>query len=126
MNGCSSQFSDEKSTKSKRIASNTIVLFIRMFAIMVINLYAVRIVLRALGEVDYGVFNTIAGVVLTSSFLITTLAISIQRFYSYSLGKQDTARLAKIFTASMNIILILIVVLIIVLETFGLWFVNNY
>jgi len=125
MNGCSSQFSDEKSTKSKRIASNTIVLFIRMFAIMVINLYAVRIVLRALGEVDYGVFNTIAGVVLTSSFLITTLAISIQRFYSYSLGKQDTARLAKIFTASMNIILILIVVLIIVLETFGLWFVNT-
>lgn len=125
MNGCSSQFSVDKSTKSKRIASNTIVLFIRMFAIMVINLYAVRVVLRTLGEVDYGVFNSIAGVVLTSSFLITTLAISIQRFYSYALGKQDTARLAYIFTASMNIILILIVALIILLETVGLWFVNT-
>ena len=92
---------------------------------MVINLYAVRVVLRALGEIDYGVFNTIAGVVLASSFLITTLAISIQRFYSYALGEQDTDRLSCIFTASMNIILILIIVLIVILETFGLWFVNT-
>ena len=70
MRNYSSHYDDGESAKSKRIASNTIVLFIRMFAIMVINLYAVRVVLRALGEVDYGVFNTIAGVVLTSSFLV--------------------------------------------------------
>ena len=111
--------------KSKRILSNTLVLFIRMFAIMVINLFAVRVVFHALGNVDYGVFNTIAGVVLTSSFLITTLAISIQRFYSFSLGKHDFASLSQIFTASMNIILILVVILIVFLETAGLWFVNT-
>ncbi len=111
--------------KSKRIASNTIVLFVRMFVIMVINLYAVRVLLRALGEVDYGVFNTIAGVVLTSSFLITTLAISIQRFYSYALGERATERLSLIFTASMNIILVLVVIIVFFLETVGIWFVNT-
>lgn len=115
----------DNTSRSKRIALNSVVLFIRMFAIMAINLYAVRIVLSALGDIDYGVFNTIAGVVLTSSFLTSTLATSIQRFYSYAHGEGATMRLKQIFSASMNIILILCVIVLLILETVGLWFVNT-
>lgn len=111
--------------KSKRIASNTMLLFLRMFVIMVINLYAVRIVLRALGITDYGIYNTIAGVVFMSTFLTSTLALSIQRFYSYAIGKGTLQRLPEIFSASMNIVFLLIIIILVIFETFGLWFVNT-
>lgn len=112
--------------KSKRIASNSLLLFLRMFAIMVINLYAVRIILCALGELDYGIFNAVAGIVLTSSFLTITLAASIQRFYSYSLGAGAEERLRDIFSASVNIILGLTVLVFILFELGGQWFVVHY
>lgn len=115
----------DNTRKSKRIASNTLVLFVRMFLIMIINLYAVRIVLHGLGEIDYGTYNAVAGVVFTGSFLITTLAIAIQRFYSYALGEKAEERLSQIFTASLNIILLLVFVLLIIFETVGVWFVNT-
>ena len=54
-------------TKSKRIAKNSILLFIRMFLIIVINLYAVRIIIKGLGDSDYGTFNAVAGMVLAGS-----------------------------------------------------------
>ena len=115
---------DEQRSKSRRIASNSLVLFARMMAIMVINLYAVRVVLRALGQSDYGVFNAVAGVVLTSTFLTSTLAVSVQRFYSYAIGQQTGAgRLSEIFSASMNIIAVIVAVLVLFFETAGLWFV---
>lgn len=119
------ELSGNNTAKNNRIAGNTIVLFVRMFAIMLINLYMVRVVLQALGQIDYGIFNAIAGVVLTSTFLTTTLAISIQRFYSYSIGIQDNSSLSQIFSVSMNIILLLIILILIIFETVGLWFVNT-
>ena len=112
-------------SKSKRIASNSLMLFLRMMAITVINLYAVRLLLRALGHEDYGTFNGVAGVVLASAFITVTLATSIQRFYSYALGEGKSERLTDIFSASMNIILVLSAVIFLVFETAGLWFVNS-
>lgn len=112
------------SPKSRRIASNSLLLFVRMMIIMVINLYAVRLLLRGLGHDDYGTFNAVAGVVLASSFLNVTLATSIQRFYSYALGEGRRGQLSAIFSASMNIIAVLCVVLLIGFETVGVWFVN--
>ncbi|MBQ6063154.1 MAG: polysaccharide biosynthesis protein [Prevotella sp.] len=111
--------------KNKRIASNTILLFLRMFILTLINLYAVRIVLRRLGEEDYGVFNTVAGVVMATSFLSGVLAFSVQRFLSFYLGKHDAQSLRKIFSLSLNIVVILSIVVFIILETVGLWFVNT-
>ena len=96
-----------------------------MMAITAINLYAVRLLLRALGQEDYGTFNAVAGVVLASSFITTTLAVSIQRFYSYTLGKGENNQLSTIFSASINIILVLSIALLFIFETIGLWFVNN-
>ena len=115
----------EKLSKSRRIATNTLVLFARMFVIIVINLYAVRIVLQNLGEIDYGVFNTIAGVVLTSTFLSHTLALSVQRFYSYAIGKQEVEYLREIFSASLVIVVLLSLLILIVFESVGIWFVDT-
>lgn len=112
--------------RSKRIASNTLVLFLRMLAIMAINLYAVRVVLNALGEVDYGIFNAIAGVVLTSSFINTTLAVSFQRFYSYAIGKKQHKQLRQIFSSSANIVIVISLIVVFLFETIGLWFVVNH
>ncbi len=113
-------------SKSKRIASNSLLLFVRMFAIAIINLYAVRLLLRALGQEDYGTFNAVAGVVLASGVITTTLAIAIQRFYSYAIGEKTYDKLRTIFSASMNIILIVSIIVICLLETLGLWLLNNY
>lgn len=116
---------NSNTSKSKRIASNSLMLFGRMMAITVINLYAVRLLLRALGQEDYGTFNGVAGVVLASTFITVTLATSIQRFYSYALGEGKSGQLKDIFSASMNIILVLSAVIFLVFETVGLWFVNS-
>ena len=115
----------KSTSKSWRIASNSLILFARMTAITVINLYAVRLLLQALGQEDFGTFNAVAGVVLVSSFITGTLAIGIQRFYSYTLGEGKNDRLSDIFSASINIIVVLTVVLFVLFETIGLWFVNT-
>lgn len=110
---------------SRRIANNTLLLFARMFVITIVNLYAVRVVLSNLGEIDYGIFNSIAGVVLMSTFLSQTLALSIQRFYSYSIGEQRWDRLREIFSASILIVVLLSVFIIVVFESVGFWFVET-
>lgn len=111
--------------RSKRIVSNSLVLFVRMFAVMVINLYAVRIVLNALGAEDYGIYNAVSGVVLCGAILTTTIAVSIQRFYSYAIGKQAFSRLKEIFSASINIVFFLSAIILILFETVGVWFLNT-
>ncbi len=111
--------------RSKRIASNTMLLFARMFVLTILNLYAVRLVLQGLGEEDYGLFNTMAGVVLTGSFISSVLSLSIQRFYSVAIGEKNDNQLRDIFSASINIITGLSLLTIIVFETIGLWFVET-
>lgn len=114
------------SGKSRRIASNTLVLFVRMFLLTLINLYAVRLVLNGLGEEDYGIFNTVAGVITTGICVSSVLELSMQRFYSVAMGEHDTQRLQSIFSASIVIILILVALIILLLETVGLWFLNTH
>lgn len=116
---------NENTDKTKRIASNTLVLFFRMLVITIVNLYTVRWVLSGLGTVDYGIFNAIGGVVTTSTCLTSVLAISTQRFYSFAIGKGDQDKLKDIFSVSINLTLILTLVIMILFETGGLWFVNS-
>ncbi len=100
-------------------------MFLRMLLLTIINLYTVRLVLKGLGIVDYGIFNAVAGVVTSAGFISGVLALSIQRFFSIALGKHNEERLNAIFSASLNIISILCFVTIILFETIGLWFVNT-
>ncbi len=104
---------------------NTIILFIRMFVLTIINLYTVRLVLNGLGVVDYGIFNAVAGVVTTTSFIISILEMSIQRFYSVYLGKNDIKTLHSVFSISFKLTIILAIIVLILFETGGLWFISN-
>ena len=115
----------KESAKTKNIASNTLFLFVRMLVITFLNLYIIRVIIKGLGVEDYGIFNTIAGVVTVASFLTGVLSLSIQRFFSFYIGKNDTQKQTEIYSSCINIIAILSVLIIFIFETVGLWFVNT-
>ena len=92
---------------------------------MLISLYTSRVNLNALGVEDYGVYNVVGGVVAMFSVISGSLSTSISRFITYELGKGDKERLVKIFSTSVNIQLGLSLLIVIVAETLGLWFLNN-
>ena len=101
------------------------VLFLRMLLLTIVNLYAVRLIIKGMGMEDYGIFNAVAGVVTATNVFCGVLALSIQRFFSYALGTHNTKQLNEIFSCSINIILVLSVLTIAFLESIGLWFVHN-
>ena len=92
---------------------------------MVITLYTSRVVLDVLGVDDYGIYNIVGGVVVSMQFVTNTLASSIQRFFSYELGLRDVGSPNKIYSMGINIIILYIVIVVILLETVGLWFLNH-
>lgn len=112
--------------QNKRIAKNTLMLYIRQILITVVNFYTIRVVLNTLGVEDYGVYNVIAGIVLLLAFLRGTMASATQRFFSFALGKKDLTRLKKIFTVNFLIYVIIAFIAFIFLETIGVWFVKNH
>lgn len=113
------------SSSSNTIVKNTLFLYFRMFITMIVSLYTVRVVLRTLGVVDFGVYNVIGGVVTTLAFITDVLANASQRFFAVELGKKDSNRLQQIlgliiFTYALTVIIVLILA-----ETVGLWFVKT-
>ena len=110
---------------TKLIIRNTGLLYVRMIVTMLIGLFSVRIVLQALGEVDYGVYNVVAGVVTMMAFLNNALSSSTQRFLSYELETGSIARLKSIFSTSLTLYVLLCLLIIVLAETVGLWFVNT-
>lgn len=110
---------------NKRIAKNTMFLYIRMFIMLAVGLFTSRVVLDALGETDYGIYNIIGGVVVLFSFLNSALTSATQRFLNFNLGKGDLKNVECVFCMSMNSYLILSVIFFIAAETIGLWFVNT-
>lgn len=111
------------SENTKRIARNTLYLYLRMLVVMGVNLFTVRIVLQALGAEDYGINNVVGGVVAMFSFLTSTMTSASQRFFSFSLGQRDDEKLSRYFSMSFWCYIGLIVITIILAETLGLWFV---
>lgn len=110
---------------NKRIAKNTLFLYFRMILLIAINLFAVRIVLKVLGIEDYGIYNVVGGVVTLFSFLSSSLASGAQRFFAYGIGRKDNEYLIEVFSMTMIIYWGIALVVFILLETIGLWFLNN-
>lgn len=115
-----------ESPDKKRIVKNTMLLYVRMFLMMGVGLYTSRVVLNTLGISDYGVYNLVGGIVTTLSFLSSAMTAASQRFISYELGRKNVKRLKLIFSTSVNIHLIISIVILLLAETIGLWFVNTY
>lgn len=111
--------------EQKRIAKNTVMLYIRMIVIMVVTLYTTRVVLYVLGETDYGIYNIVGSVVVSMVFIQNALMSATQRFLSYEMGLGDRGNVAMVFSSSLNIHLKFLAIIIVVLETVGLWFLNS-
>lgn len=110
---------------NKRIAKNTLFLYFRMILIMGVTLYTSRVVLDKLGVDDYGLYNVVGGVVGMLSFINGTLSIGTMRFLTTELGRKDADRLLKTFNTAFFTHLGLSLILALLLETIGLWFVYN-
>lgn len=113
------------SGKSARIAKNTVFLYIRMLALIIVGFYSSRVVLRALGFVDYGIFNAVGSVVTLSTILTTSVTNAIMRYMSFALGENDKEKLRNVFSSSVIIQLMMCAVVILAVETAGLWYLNN-
>ena len=115
--------SNEHSGSKKRIAKNTVVLYIRMIVVMLITLYTSRIVLKALGVDDFGLYGVIGGVVGLFGFLKTSMGKATQRFLNVEMVAEG-GDLRKVFRTSMTIHLLIALVIVVLAETIGLWFLN--
>lgn len=110
---------------NKRIAKNTMLLYIRMGVMMIISFFTARITLNALGVTDYGINNVVGDLVSMFSLISNSLSNSISRFMTFGLGKGDKKELNTIFSTSVNIQIILAIIVIIAIETIGIWFLDN-
>ncbi len=115
----------ETSSNTTRIAKNTLLLYFRMLLTMGVTLYTSRVILNALGIEDYGIYNVVGGVVAMFGILSGSLSAAISRFITFELGKGDVDKLKRIFCTSVNIQVILIAIITILMETIGIWFLNN-
>ncbi len=112
-------------SNNKRIARNTLMLYFRMLLIMAVSFYTTRIVLKKLGIVDYGIYDVVGGVVMMFSFLNSSMSSATQRYLTFELGKGDKIRLGKIFSAALNIHIVIAILIIILVEAIGVWFLNT-
>ena len=107
------------------IAKNTLSLYFRMFVVLIISLYTSRIVLKALGITDYGLYNVVAGVIVMFSFINNSLGSSTSRFISYELGKKKYRHVDHIFSSAFFIHGSFAFIVVIAAEFIGVWFVNH-
>ena len=112
-------------TNNKRIARNTLLLYVRMLFIMGVSLYTSRVVLATLGEVDYGVYNVVGGIVVMFTMISAPLTTAVTRFLNFELGRGHMEQLQKVFSTSVNIQLIISAVIFLLAETIGVWFLNT-
>ena len=108
-----------------RIAKNTVFLTLRMLLVLVISLYSSRVVLQVLGVEDFGIYNVVGGFVSMFGFLNSSMTNSIQRYYNFSIGKDGEAALPNVYFAAFVIQTILAIIVLILVETFGLWYLYN-
>lgn len=117
--------SSQTSDNNKRIAKNTLLLYVRMLFTMAVSLFTSRVILNTLGVEDYGINNVVGGIVTMFSVLSGSLSSSISRFITFELGKGNIERLKTIFSTGVNIQLGMSVLIIIIAEAVGIWFLNT-
>ena len=114
----------DTSSNNKRIAKNTLLLYFRMLFMMAVSLFTSRVVLNTLGVEDYGINNVVGGVVAMFSVLSGSMSSSISRFITFELGKGDKKRLKTVFSTGINIQLGMSLIILLVAEAVGVWFLN--
>lgn len=111
--------------KNKRIAKNTLILYLRTILILCISLYTSRVILSILGIENYGIYNIVGGFVAVFSIISATMVASTQRYLTYELGKATDNHSQEVFGVAMTIHIALSIVLLLLFETVGVWFLNT-
>ena len=117
--------SNQSSDNNTRIAKNTLLLYVRMLFTMAVSLFTSRVILNTLGVEDYGINNVVGGIVTMFSVLSGSLSASISRFITFELGKGNLQRLKTIFSTGVNIQLGMSILVVVVAEAVGIWFLNT-
>lgn len=110
---------------NKKIVRNTIFLTFQTLFVLFVSLYTSRVILKALGVEDFGIYNVVGGFVSMFAFLNTSMINGIQRFYNYELGKNGEDGLKRVYNTALSIQAILAITILILTETAGLWYINN-
>lgn len=112
-------------SNNSRIAKNTFALYVRMLFTMVVSFYTSRVMLQTLGVTDYGILNVVGGVVAMLSFLNGSMASATQRYLNVDIAKGDTEHLKLTFRTALQIHVIISIIIFVIFETIGLWFLMN-
>lgn len=114
-----------QSENTRRIAKNTLMLYVRMLFSMLVSLYTSRVILNALGVEDYGIYNVVGGFVTMFSLVSCSLSSSTSRFLTFELGRGDKENLKRVFSTSLTIHIVLMLIVLILMETIGVWVLNT-
>lgn len=109
----------------QRIAKNTLLLYVRMLIVMVVGLYTSRVIINALGTEHYGVYDAVGAIVMMVSFISSTMSSACQRYYSYEMANGNSSGLQLVFNLSLTVFFILTVIIVLLGETLGVWFLNH-
>ena len=116
---------NEFKSANRRIAQNTIVMYIRMLIVMGVSLYTSRVVLAELGVTDFGIYNVVGSVVTLFTFISQALGNATNRFIVFSIGKDNVEKTLQVYNTCFRVHLVIAVLIVILLETIGLWFLNG-
>ena len=112
----------DNQSNNKRIAKNTLMLYVRMLFTMAVSLFTARVILQTLGVEDYGVFSVVGGVITMFAFINGGMVSSTQRYLNFEIAKGNAERLRSVFSTGLQIHALIALVIIILGETVGLWF----
>jgi O-antigen/teichoic acid export membrane protein len=115
----------KSAVNNKRIAKNTLLLYLRMLFLMCISLYTSRVILQTLGVQDFGIYNVVGSFVALFAVVSKSLSAAASRFLNFEMGKCNAERLSKVFSTTLIIHILLALIIAIMAEVIGVWFVNN-
>lgn len=117
---------EKQETKTKRIAKNSLVLYVRLAVLIIVGLYTSRVTLDILGVEDFGIYNLVGGIIVMMNFISNAMALAINRFLSFNIGRGDIKKASEVFSMAVNIHVLLCLAVFVIGETIGLWFVNTH
>ncbi len=111
---------------NSRIVRNTGLLYFRLIFLTLVNLYAVRITLEALGQIDYGIYDVIASIVASLSIFTGAMTSATQRFLSFHLGREDYDQYSNTFSLLLICFITIAILLVMIGEVIGVFFIDDW
>ena len=108
------------------IFKNSAILYFRLIVTSIISLISSRFILEALGESDFGLYSVVGGIVVLMAFLNSVMMATTNRFIAFEIGKGINGSINKIFNISLVIHICIALLVLVLTETIGVYYVFNY